>query len=123
MEERIMKTTMLKLCGGVCLCTILLIGMWLLLGCDNSSAPDKQNKVRQPAEGEDLEEFWNGFDWADLTQAEQALWEILGWDEASWQGEADEPASESKKWSELTDEERSAAEQLGYDETYWDALP
>ena len=82
------------------------------------SLPD-ESEVRQPAEGEDLEAFWDEFDWTDLTPAEQALWGLLGWDEASWQGEADEPASESKAWSELTNEQRSAAEQLGYDETYW----
>ena len=119
-----MRTKMSKLSDVVCLSTILLIGMGLLLSCGTAPAPDKQDtpEVRQPVEGGDLEAFWDGFDWTDLTPAEQALWGLLGWDEASWQGEADEPASESKAWSELTNEERSAAEQLGYDETYWDSL-
>lgn len=104
---------------------ILLIGMGLLLGCSNSSTPDEQDtsEIRQPVEGEDLGAFWYEFDWTDLTPAEQTLWGVLGWDEASWQGEADEPASDSKDWSELTDKERSAAEQLGYDEKYWHSLP
>jgi hypothetical protein len=119
-----MRTTMSKLASVMYLSTILLIGMGLLLGCGTASAPDEQDasEIRRPAEGEDLEAFWDEFDWTDLTPAEQALWRLLGWDEASWQGEADEPASESKDWSELTNEERSAAEQLGYDETYWDSL-
>ena len=120
-----MRTTMSKLSGVMYLSKILLIGMGLLLGCGIPSAPDEQDtsEVRQPVQDEDLEAFWDEFDWTDLTPAEQALWGVLGWDEASWQGEADEPVSESKDWSELTDEERSAAEQLGYDETYWDSLP
>lgn len=119
-----MRTTMSKLSGVMYLSTILLIGMGLLLGCGIASAPDEQvtSEVRQPVEGDNLEAFWDEFDWTDLTPAEQALWGLLGWDEASWQGETDEPASESKDWSELTNEERSAAEQLGYDETYWDSL-
>ena len=120
-----MITTMSKLSGVMYLSTILLIGMGLLLGCGTPSSPDEQDmsEVRHPVESEDLEAFWDEFDWTDLTPAEQALWGVLGWDEASWQGEADEPASESKDWSELTDEERSAAGKLGYDETYWDSLP
>jgi len=39
---------------------------------------------------------------------------------SSWQGEADEPASEAKPWNELTEEERAVAEKLGYDEDTWD---
>ena len=119
-----MRTTVSKLSGVMYLSTILLIGMGLLLGCATPSTVDEHDtsEVRQPEEGEALESFWDAFDWTDLTPAEQALWRVLGWDEASWQG-AYEPASESKDWSELTDEERSAAEQLGYDETYWDSLP
>jgi LysM repeat protein len=81
--------------------------------------PIYETLVRKP-EG-DVEEFWNLFDWTDLTQAEQALWEKLGWNEASWQEEAEAPASESKLWNELTDEERATAEQLGYDKQSWDA--
>ncbi|MDY6991713.1 MAG: DUF1566 domain-containing protein, partial [Pseudomonadota bacterium] len=48
----------------------------------NASTP----QVRQPAAGEDLETFWNGFDWADLTDTERSLWGQLGWDETSWDG-------------------------------------
>ena len=120
-----MRTTMSKLSGVMYLSTILLIGMGLLLGCATPSTLDEHDtpEVRQPDEGEALESFWDAFDWTDLTPAEQALWGVLGWDEASWQGEAAEPTSESKDWSELTYEERSAAEQLGYNQPYWDSLP
>ena len=122
-----MRTPLLKLSDIVSLSAILLICMGLLLGCASPSAlpPGQQDtsEVRQTEKGEELEAFWDKFDWTDLTLAEQALWGVLGWDEASWQDEADAPASESKDWSELSDEERRAAEQLGYDEKYWDSLP
>jgi hypothetical protein len=45
---------------------------------------------------------------------------VLGWDEASWEGEAKKPPSEDKYWRQLTDEERSAAEKLGYTKESWD---
>ncbi|MFP4345495.1 MAG: hypothetical protein ACLFU8_12440 [Anaerolineales bacterium] len=103
---------------------IWLVGIFLLsvgtLGC--SPRPDASD-VRVPKAAEDLEAFWDAFDWSDLTTAEQELWGVLGWNEASWQGEADEPASESKDWSALTAEEQRAAQQLGYDQAYWDSLP
>jgi len=102
---------------------ILLLGVGLLFGCSKSSTPDEQDtpEIRQPVEGEDVGESWDANDWTNLTSAEQSLWEVLGWDEDSWLGEADAPASESKYWNELTDEERSAAEQLGYDQISWDS--
>ena len=68
----------------------------------------------------DPEGFWAEFDWEKFPVEIQALWEVLGWNEASWQGEADEPASEAKPWNELTEEERAVAEKLGYDEDAWD---
>ncbi len=119
-----MRITMLKLSGVIFLSTFLLICLGLLHGCDSPSSPDEQDTsdVRQPAEGQDLEAFWNQFDWSELNSAEKALWGVLGWDEASWDGMAAEPASESKAWSELTEEERIAAEQLGYNGTYWDSV-
>ena len=119
-----MRKTILKLSGVIFLFTILLICLGFLYGCDSPSSPDEQDTsdVRQPAEGQDLEAFWNQFDWSELNSAEQALWEVLGWNEASWDGAVTEPASESKTWSELTEEKRSAAEQLGYTETYWDSV-
>ena len=68
----------------------------------------------------DPEGFWNEFDWEEFPLKTQALWKVLGWSEASWQGEADAPASEDKAWNELTEEERTVAEQLGYSEEIWD---
>ncbi len=118
-----MRTTLSKLSVILYVGMILLMVIGLLLGCTTQPAgPSGQQEtsaVRQPQGDEDLEAFWDKFDWTDLTPAEQALWQSLGWDEARWQGRADEPASESKRWSELTTEERSAAEQLGYDEQFW----
>ncbi len=75
--------------------------------------------VRVP-EGE-VEIFWSEQDWADLNSAEQALWGVLGWTEASWMEEEPAPASETKKWAELTEEELIAAQKLGYTQDSWDA--
>jgi len=112
-----MRTTPLRLSKILYLAAILLMGMGLLLGCGTPDA----STVRQP-QG-DVDAFWDQFNWTDLTAAEQSLWQTLGWDESSWQGEADEPASESKLWNELTTEQRTAAEQLGYDQQSWDVSP
>lgn len=92
---------------------------WLLLGCggDSGTSPGATG-VRQP-EG-DVNAFWNQFDWSALTPAEQDLWRTLGWDEDSWQGDADPPPSEGADWSELSDSGREAATQLGYGEELWD---
>jgi len=113
------KTEHLKRAAWIWLVGILLLSAGML-GC--SPRPEASD-VRRPQAGDDLEAFWDAFDWSDLTAAEQELWGVLGWDEASWQGEADEPASESKDWSELNTEEQRAAEQLGYDQDYWDSVP
>ena len=99
---------------------ILLCVAALLSGCgDSSTSPDTPEGVRQP--GGDVNDFWDQFGWSDLSSDERALWEALGWDEASWQGETAAPASEEKEWSELTDAERAAAERLGYDEAQWNS--
>jgi len=109
-------------------CIFLFICVGLILSCDESpSSPGEQDTqdtsdVRQPAAGQDPDAFWNTFYWSELNSAEQALWGVLGWNEASWQGISQEPASESKAWNELTEEESSAAEQLGYNEMYWDSV-
>ena len=76
-------------------------------------------EIRRPHKHENLESFWDGFDWIDLTPVEQRHWETLGWNEASWQGDTAEPASESRSWHELTNEQRRAAEQLGYNRRFW----
>lgn len=120
-----MRKTLSKIAAVLYLSSVLMMGLGLSLGCAVPSveAQSLQNasEVRQPQGDEDLEAFWNKFDWQDLTATEQALWQVLGWTEASWDGSAAEPASESKDWNELTDAERSAAGQLGYDEQSWNA--
>jgi len=64
--------------------------------------------------------LWDEAGWSELTPAEQELWQILGWDEASWEGEAAQPASEDKYWFGLSEEERAAAGKLGYTKESWD---
>lgn len=86
---------------------------------DEEGAEVGDTEIRVP-EG-DIEEFWNGFDWADLTPAEQEAWSALGWDEESWDEETNIPASEEATWDELTEDEQAAAESLGYNQENWDA--
>ena len=65
-------------------------------------------------------DFWEEVDWEGMTPAEQWLWKVLGWTEASWNEEEKPPASEDKYWKQLTVEERFAAERLGYTKASWD---
>jgi len=64
--------------------------------------------------------FWDQFSWSDMTKAEQDLWAVLGWCEASWEGEAKNPASEDKYWKQLSKEEQEACKKLGYNKRLWD---
>jgi len=114
-----MKTKTSDLSCFMCIATILLSGAVLWFGCSDLSTILDTSGVRQPVG--DVEAFWDEFQWEELYPSEQGLWEILGWDEASWRGEAEEPDPEYKAWGELTDKERTAAGQLGYDEQSWDA--
>jgi hypothetical protein len=103
---------------------MVLFGLVLLSACggDNGAADAggaESGAIRQP-EG-DVETFWDSFDWGELNAAEQEAWGALGWNEANWDGDAAEPASEEKDWAELTAAEQAAAEQLGYTQPYWDA--
>lgn len=75
-------------------------------------------EIRQPED--DIEAFWDNFDWADLNSAEQEAWGVLGWDATSWDEETNIPASEDATWDELTAEQQSAAESLGYTQESWD---
>jgi hypothetical protein len=86
---------------------------------DGEDVEVADDEIRVP-EG-DIEEFWDGFDWADLTPAEQEAWNTLGWDAESWDEETNIPASAEATWDELTEEEQEAAESLGYDQENWDA--
>jgi len=93
---------------------IALMSVALLFGCATSDKMDP-NMVRT----DDLN-FYEEAGWADLTPAERALWIELGWDEASWEGEAKKPPSEDMYWNQLSDKERMAAEKLGYTKETWD---
>lgn len=64
--------------------------------------------------------FWDAFGWTEMTKAEQEQWAVLGWDEAAWEGDAKNPASEDKYWKSLSPEERAACEKLGYTKRLWD---
>ena len=92
----------------------VLMGMVLVFGCATSGKMDP-NMVRT----DDLN-FWEECAWTDMTPAEQDLWNVLGWDEASWEGEAKQPASEDKYWNQLSEEEQMAATKLGYTKETWD---
>ena len=65
-------------------------------------------------------DFWEEVGWEEMTPAEQWLWNLLGWSQASWNEEEKPPASEDKYWKQLSDEERYAAERLGYTKASWD---
>ena len=49
---------------------------------EEESSEVSDEEIRQPPTS--INEFWNGFDWADLTAAEQEALSVLGWDEESW---------------------------------------
>lgn len=93
---------------------IVLMGVTLLFGCATTEKLDS-NTVRS----NDIA-FWEEVGWAEMTEAEQALWMKLGWNEDSWEGEAKQPASEDKYWNQLSSEEQAAATALGYTKTSWD---
>ncbi|MCG6909340.1 MAG: hypothetical protein LJE94_04360 [Deltaproteobacteria bacterium] len=93
---------------------VVLMSVALLFGCASSGKLDP-NMVRT----DDLQ-FWEDCAWTDMTPAEQDLWKVLGWNEASWEGEAKQPASEDKYWNALTPEEQAAATALGYTKESWD---
>jgi hypothetical protein len=84
---------------------------------EGSNKEVADDEIREP-QG-DIDEFWDSFDWADLTTAEQDAWAVLGWDEESWDEETSIPVSEEAAWDELTVDEQMAAEELGYDQASW----
>ena len=97
---------------------IALMSVALLFGCATSGG-DKGMPDPNMVRTDDLN-LWEEAGWTDLTAAEQALWMELGWDEASWEGEAKKPESEDLYWNQLSDAERMAAEKLGYTKESWD---
>lgn len=67
---------------------------------------------------------WEALSWGDLNAVEQQTWAVLGWQSASWDGEAgaQRPASELKEWAELTPAEQESATKLGYDQASWNSI-
>jgi hypothetical protein len=63
---------------------------------------------------------WDEESWINMSQEEQELWGILGWDEDSWEEETDPPKSSDLYWDDLTNSERDAATKLGYTQDLWD---
>jgi hypothetical protein len=104
----------MKMKSRIAVLMIVLMSAGLLFGCATSGKMDP-NTVRS----DDIA-FWEEVGWADMTPAEQALWKKLGWDEASWEGDAKQPASEDKYWKQLSAEEQAAATTLGYTKATWD---
>ena len=91
---------------------VLAMGVVLLLSCAGG-------KLDPSAVRQDLN-LWEEAGWSELTPAEQELWKVLGWNEASWVGEAKKPPSEDKYWNQLNPEEQAAASKLGYTKESWD---
>lgn len=98
--------------SGVSIGSMLLILALVLVACGQATAPASEPTEAPPAattesagdeEDEEVsddqirepvghvETFWNSFDWADLTTAEQEAWGVLGWDEESWDEEINIP--------------------------------
>ena len=109
-----------KLSTFISLTLALLLAFSLVTGCATSQKgkTDEANTVR--AAPGDPTEFWEAQGWEDMSKAEQELWGVLGWTEASWNEEEKPPASEDKYWNQLSDEERAACEKLGYTKELWD---
>ena len=113
-----------KLSIFISLILALLLAFFMATGCATSqgekTAESKlsDSTVRVPPG--DPTAFWDEMGWNDMTKAEQALWGVLGWTEASWEEEEKPPASEDKYWNQLNDEEREAAAKLGYTKELWD---
>jgi len=63
--------------------------------------------------------IWEKLSWADLSEKEQELWTLLGWQQDTWdRNEA--PASADKFWNALSLQEQSAAMNLGFSQDLWD---
>jgi hypothetical protein len=78
--------------------------------------------IRKPSG--DVNAFWSGISWEDLTLAEQKAWAVLGWNVKNWvelADPADLPETEYMYWAQLSQEQRLIATKLGYGKEYWDA--
>jgi hypothetical protein len=75
--------------------------------------------VRKPTG--DVDEFWDEFDWDDLSEVEQKLWAIVGWDQETWDDDEGEVPADDKDWDDLSERHQDALTNLGYSAKYWDA--
>ena len=57
--------------------------------------------------------------WGDIPDGIRAAYVVLGYDEAYWNGEGEDPAASAMAWMELTAEEQEAATILGHNESSW----
>lgn len=66
---------------------------------------------------------WDYVGWEDMSPAEQAAWEALGWSAELWNSDAAgaAPPTDAKEWGALTASERGAAQSLGFNQTNWDS--
>lgn len=66
---------------------------------------------------------YDSYGWADLEGRGLAgAMSGLGWNEASWEGGADPPPSDSKSWNELTEDEQLHATDLCLYRENWDMI-
>jgi len=102
----------------------LLMAFSLVTGCVSSQGGKAaeveltDDTIREPPAK--INAFWDQFDWADMTKAEQDAWAVLGWNADRWAGDAKQPASEDKYWKQLSKKEQEAAKKLGYTKRLWD---
>lgn len=68
----------------------------------------------------DIDDFWDEFDWDELSAEEQKAFVALGWSQEKWDDDGDISAAD-KDWDELTPKQQAALKALGYDEAYWDS--
>ena len=62
---------------------------------------------------------YNGNLWSDLDDDVLLFYTTLGWDESSWNGYSEPPASDTKSWIDLSNSEKTAAEGLCFQEDTW----
>ena len=81
--------------------------------------PADETAVRCPDHG--VNALWDSIEtWDQMTKAEQDLWEVVGWNQANWEGDAKQPASEDKYFNQLKKKEKEAMKKLGYTKSRWD---
>ena len=90
-----------------------------------TSAPAVGIAVETPADATEEDKAaqiakYDESDWSDLPPEVQLAYEALGYSEAVWCGDGDEPASNDKDWSELSEDEQKAAGVIGYTKQSWD---